>query len=80
MIKQILPFHINGITNYIARILYNKYNVDYVNFYEKLYEFVKSDQWFNNEIQRITEHYDNWAKYGRIEHEQYREWKYTVGI
>lgn len=62
-------FHINGITNYIARILYNKYNIDYVDFYEKLYEFVKSDQWFNNEIQRITEHYDNWAKYGRIEHE-----------
>lgn len=62
-------FHINGITNYISRFLYKHNGVEYETFYEKLYEYISRDEWFNNEIERITEHYSNWTEYGKIDHE-----------
>jgi len=62
-------FHINGITNYISRFLYKHSGIEYETFYEKLYEYIKTDEWLNSEIERIKEHYSNWAKYGRIDHE-----------
>ena len=62
-------FHINGITNYISRFLYKYSGIEYETFYEKLYEYIKTDEWLNGEIERIKEHYSNWAKYGRIDHE-----------
>lgn len=61
-------FHINGITNYISRILYKTKGIEYREFYEKLFEYVKQDEWLNNEIERIAEHYQNWGKYGKIDH------------
>ena len=60
-------FHINGITNYISRVL-NKRGVSYQAFYSKLLEHIKKDPWLASEIHRIEEHYSNWAKYGRIDH------------
>jgi tRNA A37 methylthiotransferase MiaB len=62
-------FHINGITNYISRFLYKHNNVEYKDFYEKLYEYINRDEWFSNEIERISEHYNNWTTNGRIDHE-----------
>jgi tRNA A37 methylthiotransferase MiaB len=60
-------FHINGITNYISRVL-RKQGVTYQEFYTKLFEYIKQDEWLNSEIHRIAEHYNNWAEYGRIDH------------
>lgn len=62
-------FHINGITNYISRFLYMYSNVEYETFYEKLYQYVLEDEWLNSEVERITEHYNNWTENGRIDHE-----------
>jgi putative methyltransferase len=62
-------FHINGMTNYIARFLYTYSNVEYKTFYEKLYEYIQTDPWLNNEIARIREHYDNWTTNGKIDHD-----------
>lgn len=62
-------FHINGMTNYIARFLYTYSNVEYKVFYEKLYEYIQTDEWLNNEIARIREHYTNWTLNGKIDHE-----------
>ena len=62
-------FHINGITNYIARVLYTKYNVEYSEFYDNLLEFIKKDEWLNSEIERIREHYYRWGEKGKIDHE-----------
>jgi hypothetical protein len=62
-------FHINGMTNYIARFLYTYSNVEYKEFYEKLYEYIQTDPWLNNEIARIREHYDNWTTNGKIDHD-----------
>jgi radical SAM superfamily enzyme YgiQ (UPF0313 family) len=61
-------FHINGITNYLSRFLYKYNNVEYEEFYSKLFEFIKTDKWLNSEIERIQEHYSNWSKVGRINH------------
>jgi hypothetical protein len=38
-------------------------------FYEKLYEYIQTDPWLNNEIARIREHYDNWTTNGKIDHD-----------
>lgn len=62
-------FHINGITTYISRVLYKLKGIEYSDFYNGLYEYIKQDPWLNNEIERIKEHYSNWSKYGRIDHE-----------
>jgi hypothetical protein len=61
-------FHINGITNYISRVLYKQNGIEYTEFYDKLFEYIKKDPWLNSEIHRIAEHYMNWGKYGRIDH------------
>jgi radical SAM superfamily enzyme YgiQ (UPF0313 family) len=61
-------FHINGITNYISRVLC-KQGIEYREFYDKLFEYIKQDTWLNSEIERIRKHYDNWSKYGKIDHE-----------
>ena len=61
-------FHINGITNYISRVLYKMYGIEYQEFYEKLYDYISKDPWLGSEIHRISEHYGNWAEYGRIDH------------
>ena len=60
-------FHINGITNYISRVLH-KQGISYQVFYDKLLQYIKTDEWLNSEIHRIEEHYSNWAKHGRIDH------------
>ncbi len=62
-------FHINGMTNYIARFLNTYSNIEYKDFYEKLYEYIQTDDWLNNEIARIREHYNNWTTNGKIDHE-----------
>ena len=61
-------FHINGMTNYISRFLYTYSNVEYRTFYEKLYEYIQTDVWLSNEIDRIREHYTNWTLNGKIDH------------
>ena len=62
-------FHINGITNYISRVLYKKYNIEYREFYDGLFEYVKQDDWLNGEIKRIKDHYYSWGENGAIEHD-----------
>jgi radical SAM superfamily enzyme YgiQ (UPF0313 family) len=61
-------FHINGLTNYISRFLFKHKNIDYDRFYSGLFEYIKQDPWLNSEIDRIREHYGNWALHGKIDH------------
>lgn len=62
-------FHINGITSYISRFLYKHNDIEYNDFYEKLFEYISRDEWFSKEIERIAEHYTNWTLNGKIDHE-----------
>ena len=62
-------FHINGITNYISRVLYKKHNIEYSDFYDKLWKYVAEDEWLVSEIKRIEEHYEKWTTDGLINHD-----------
>lgn len=62
-------FHINGITNYISRVLYKQQGIEYSEFYDKLWKYVSTDPWLTSEIDRIKEHYARWTTIGRIDHE-----------
>ena len=61
-------FHINGITNYISRFLYIYNNVEYDFFYNRLYNFIKKDEWLMSEIERIKTFYNKWMATGKITH------------
>lgn len=61
-------FHINGLTTYISRFLYKNKGIDYKEFYDKLYEFVKQDSWFQEERNAIKKYYRNWMLQGSISH------------
>jgi putative methyltransferase len=61
-------FHINGMTNYISRVLFKLHGVEYRDFYEKLYQYIEKDPWVNSEIQRIGKHYGLWGERGMIDH------------
>jgi putative methyltransferase len=61
-------FHINGITNYISRVLYKQQGVEYREFYDKLWNHIQKDEWLKSEVDRIADHYGNWAKHGLIDH------------
>lgn len=61
-------FHINGITNYISRLLFKLKGIEYEDFYEKLLDYIKQDPWIKSEMDRIAEHYFNWTENGKIDH------------
>jgi putative methyltransferase len=61
-------FHINGLTTYISRFLNKHSNIDYKEFYEKFYEFLKQDAWFEEERTAIKQYYRNWMFDGSISH------------
>jgi len=63
-----ITFHINGLTNYLARFLKRYAGESYEDFYEKLYEFIKKDEWLLSEIDRISKFYTNWLTKGAINH------------
>ena len=64
----IMTFHINGITQWIARLLKSKYDVQYEEFYDKLWNFIKTDPWFKKEIEDTEMYYSNWMRNGNAAH------------
>ena len=61
-------FHINGLTTFVSRFLYKKYQIDYSAFYNKFYEFLKTDAWFIDEMTELRALYDKWMSVGKINH------------
>jgi len=61
-------FHINGLTTYISRYFQKHRNIDYKEFYENLYNFLKQDEWFETERNYIKKYYRNWMFDGQINH------------
>lgn len=61
-------FHINGLTNYISRLLYTLKNIEYSDFYEGLFNHIKQDEWLSNEINSILYYHGKWATDGEIAH------------
>lgn len=61
-------FHINGLTTYISRVLNKKFGLEYSEFYDKFYEFIKDDPWFKQERDEVRQYYKNWMTNGNIDH------------
>lgn len=61
-------FHIDGITSYVSRFLYKFKKLDYSEFYEDFYKFIKEDEWLSNEIENLKKYYKSWTENGRIDH------------
>ena len=61
-------FHINGLTTYISRFLNKKHGVTYESFYDKLYDYLKTDPWFVKERDEVRQYYKNWMTNGKIDH------------
>jgi putative methyltransferase len=61
-------FHINGLTTYVSRLLNKRHGVSYEEFYNKLFEFIKDDPWFNKEQTEVRQYYKNWMTNGNIDH------------
>lgn len=61
-------FHINGLTTYISRMLNKKHNLQYSEFYDKLYAFLENDPWFKQEHDEVRQYYTNWMTDGNIDH------------
>ena len=57
-------FHINGLTNYISRNI----NIDYSEFYDKLYEYLLNDEWFLEQRNSTRDYYKKWMTKGIINH------------
>jgi tRNA A37 methylthiotransferase MiaB len=64
----IQTFHINGLTTYISRFLYQYQNLDYSDFYSQLYSYIDKDPWFIEEKNSVQQYYINWMSRGRINH------------
>jgi putative methyltransferase len=64
----IMTFHINGLTSYISQFLKKYKNVEYSEFYEKLYNFIKNDSWFQKEEIDTRMYFLNWMAEGITKH------------
>ena len=60
-------FHVNGLTNYLSRFLYNYCDVEYSEFYEGLYELLITDSWFLKEQEKISDLFSVWLEKGEME-------------
>jgi radical SAM superfamily enzyme YgiQ (UPF0313 family) len=61
-------FHINGLTTYISRVLQKRLDIDYSTFYNKLWDYLSDDPWFQQEHLELKKYYQNWMIDGKINH------------
>lgn len=61
-------FHINGVTTFLSRFMYERYKVEYETFYEKLYEYIKNDEWLCKEMEDTRYYFSKWMHDGEIKH------------
>ena len=61
-------FHVNGLTTFVSRFLYKKYQIDYSTFYNKFYDFLNTDPWFIAEMADLLVLYKKWMTAGKLNH------------
>jgi radical SAM superfamily enzyme YgiQ (UPF0313 family) len=61
-------FHIQGITNWISRFVYKKYNISYKEFYEKLFVEIENEPWILTQKEIIKFQYQSWLTEGSIKY------------
>jgi tRNA A37 methylthiotransferase MiaB len=61
-------FHINGFATLIARFVNKHLGISYNDYYEDLFEYCKSNQWFCKEEAEARQYFGNWMTTGKIDH------------
>lgn len=61
-------FHVNGLTTFVSRFLFKKYQIDYSTFYNKFYDFLNTDPWFIAEMADLLVLYKKWMTAGKLNH------------
>lgn len=61
-------FHLYPLSTFLSRFVYKHLNVDYEQFYMNLFEEIKKDKWFQNEITEMQYYFDKWFKEGSLNH------------
>jgi hypothetical protein len=64
----IITCHVNGLTNWISRILDKHDLKTYEEFYTGFFEHCKNDPWFSEQIENIRTRYLSWMLDGKIDH------------
>jgi radical SAM superfamily enzyme YgiQ (UPF0313 family) len=64
----IITCHVNGLTNWISRILDKHDLKTYEEFYTGFFEHCKKDAWFSEQIENIRTRYLSWMLDGKIDH------------
>lgn len=62
----ITTFHLHGLTNWVSRFLRKSKNVQYSEFYDKLFDHISNDDWFRNEIKFVEENSKSWLETGKL--------------
>lgn len=62
----IQTFHVNGLTSWIARFL-SRQGIDYSIFYDRLWEKLQDDPWWQEKFQETRSLYKEWITTGRID-------------
>lgn len=62
-------FHINGLTSVLSRFAFKYAEVEYSEFYDKLYNyFIEHSEWFVKEEAKVRAYYNDWYTIGRTNH------------
>lgn len=61
----IQTFHINGLTNYVARFMASQ-GIDYAVFYNRFHEFLTQDAWWRQQFNETYQLYQEWITAGRV--------------
>lgn len=61
-------FHINGLTTILSRFVNKIQNIDYKEFYERLYDYIINDEWFKIQYLDTKKYFDEWFSNGKFTH------------
>ena len=64
----ITNFHMQFFSNLVSRFLYKHLNVDYAEFYDRLYQAILDDNWMSQQVEHISRGVDLWFKEGSMKH------------
>lgn len=66
--SYIIAMHVNSLTTWIARFLVRYNNINYKDFYEKLYVHFSKDSWISHTLDDIRNYFQRWIEDGMFDH------------
>lgn len=61
-------FHINGLTTILSRFVNKIQNIDYKEFYDRLFNYIMNDEWFKTQYLDTKNYFNEWFLNGKFTH------------